>query len=221
MKGRLKPILVLVGFAALIVAPLGRTNYVIYILSSWLIYSIAAMGLNLTLGYAGQISLAQASFMGIGAYTAALLTLAGVPWLLAMPAGLALCFVVGLALGFPALRVQGHFLAFVTLAFNTLFFLVARNEEWLTGGPYGLSGLPRPDFWAFDTAKNLPFYYFTLIVFVASAALMWASCVRHGAVRSRACARTRSGPRASASTHVGSRSWPSPSDRPTAALLGR
>ena len=173
MKGRLQPILLLLGVAALIVAPLGRTNYVIYILSSWLIYSIAAMGLNLTLGYAGQISLAQASFMGIGAYTAALLTLAGVPWLVAMPAGLALCFVVGLALGFPALRVQGHFLAFVTLAFNTLFFLVARNEELLTGGPYGLSGLPRPDFWAFDTAKNLPFYYFTLIVFVASAALMW------------------------------------------------
>jgi branched-chain amino acid transport system permease protein len=111
--------------------------------------------------------------MGIGAYAAALLTLAGAPWLLAMPAGVALCFVVGLALGFPALRVQGHFLAFVTLAFNTLFFLVARNEEWLTGGPYGLSGLPRPDFGAFDTAKNLPFYYFTLIVFVASAALMW------------------------------------------------
>ena len=173
MKGPLKPILLLLGVAALIVAPLGRTNYVIYILSSWLIYSIAAMGLNLTLGYAGQISLAQASFMGIGAYAVALLTLAGVPWLLAMPTGVALCFVVGLALGFPALRVQGHFLAFVTLAFNTLFFLVARNEEWLTGGPYGLSGLPRPGFWAFDTAKNLPFYYFTLIVFVASAALMW------------------------------------------------
>ena len=130
------------------------------------------MGLNLTLGYAGQISLAQASFMGIGAYTTALMTLAGVPWLIAAPAGVALCFVVGLALGFPALRVQGHFLAFVTLAFNTLFFLVARNEEWLTGGPYGLSDLPRPAFWAFDTARNLPFYYFTLIVFLASAALM-------------------------------------------------
>jgi branched-chain amino acid transport system permease protein len=173
MKGRLKPMLLLLGVAALIVAPLRRTNYVIYILSSWLIYSIAAMGLNLTLGYAGQISLAQASFMGIGAYAVALLTLAGVPWLLAMPTGVALCFIVGLALGFPALRVQGHFLAFVTLAFNTLSFLVARNEEWLTGGPYGLSGLPRPAFWGFDTTKNLPFYYFTLIVFVASAALMW------------------------------------------------
>ncbi len=173
MKGWLTPILLLLGLVALIVAPLGQTDYIIYILCSWLIYSIAAMGLNLTLGYAGQISLAQASFMGIGAYVTALLTLAGVPWLLAAPAGVALCFVVGLALGFPALRVQGHFLAFVTLAFNTLFFLVARNEEWLTGGSEGLSGLPRPDFSAFNTAKNLPFYYFTLIVFVVAATLMW------------------------------------------------
>jgi branched-chain amino acid transport system permease protein len=172
MTGRMRPILLLFGIAALIVAPLGRTDYVVYILCSWLIYSIAAIGLNLTLGYAGQISLAQAAFMGIGAYTTALMTLAGAPWLLAMSVGVALCFVVGLALGFPALRVQGHFLAFVTLAFNTLFFLVARNEEWLTGGAYGLSGLPRPDFLVFNTARNLPFYYFTLTVFVSSSALM-------------------------------------------------
>lgn len=168
-----KPLLLLLGLVALALAPIGQTDYILYILSSWLIFGIAAVGLNLTLGYAGQISLAQASFMGIGAYTVALLTLAGVPWLVAMPAGVLLCFLVGLVLGFPALRVQGHFLAFVTLAFNTLFFLVARNEDWLTGGPYGLSGMPRPDFWLFNTDPNLPFYYFTLIVFVISSALMW------------------------------------------------
>ena len=98
------------------------------------------MGLNLTLGYAGQISLAQASFMAIGAYPTALLTLDGWPWIFAMPVGVLASFVVGLLLGFPALRVKGHFLAFVTLAFNTLVFLVARNESWLTGGTDGLLG---------------------------------------------------------------------------------
>src|SRR5690606_14601360 len=71
------------------------------------------------------------------------------------------------------LRVQGHFLAFVTLAFNTLVFLVSRNEDWLTGGNYGLSGMPRPDFWLFSTMRQLPFYYFTLTVFVIAVALMW------------------------------------------------
>jgi branched-chain amino acid transport system permease protein len=166
-------VLTLLGLVALIVAPLGRSDYIIYILCSWLIFSIAAMGLNLTLGYAGQINLAQASFMAIGAYPTALLTLAGWPWILAMPVGVLSCFVVGLALGFPALRVKGHFLAFVTLAFNTLVFLVARNEDWLTGGTYGLSGMPRPSFWLFNVSRQLPFYYFTLTVFVVAALLMW------------------------------------------------
>lgn len=173
MAWRLKAALLALGLVVLIVAPLGQGNYVIFLLCSWLVFSIAAMGLNLTLGYAGQISLAQASFMGIGAYTVALLTLAGLPWLLAMPAGVVLTFVVGLILGFPALRVQGHFLAFVTLAFNALFFLVVRNEDWLTGGTYGLAGIARPDFGFLNTAKNLPFYYFTLIVFLIAALLMW------------------------------------------------
>ncbi|MBI1220056.1 MAG: branched-chain amino acid ABC transporter permease [Rhodobacteraceae bacterium] len=167
------PALVLLGLAALILAPRGEGNYIIFIFTSWLTYSIAAMGLNLTLGYSGQISLAQASFMGIGAYITALLTLAGLPWIVGMLAAVAATFVVGLALGFPALRVKGHFLAFVTLAFNTLFFLVARNEDWLTGGNYGLSGMPRPNLIFASTMKNLPFYYFTLGVFVVAAALMW------------------------------------------------
>lgn len=166
-------LLMALGLVLLCLAPLGQGNYVIYLLCSWLTFAIAAMGLNLTLGYAGQISLAQASFMGIGGYTTALLTLAGVPWLLAMPAGVVLCFLVGLALGFPALRVQGHFLAFVTLASNSLFFLVARNEDWLTGGPYGLSGMPRPDFLIFNTSGQTAFYYFTLAVFLIAAGLMW------------------------------------------------
>lgn len=158
---------------AAILAPVGQGNYFTYVLTSWLIFSIAAMGLNLTLGYAGQISLAQASFMAIGAYTTALLTLAGWHWMLAMPVGLFLCFVVGLALGYPALRVKGHFLAFVTLAFNTLVFLVLRNEGWLTGGNYGLIGMPRPDFGLFSTMRQINFYYFTLAVTAVAALVMW------------------------------------------------
>lgn len=159
--------------AAAVVAPLGQGNYIIYVLTSWLIFTIAAMGLNLTLGYAGQISLAQASFMAIGAYVTALLTLAGWHWVLALPLALVACFVVGLLLGYPALRVKGHFLAFVTLAFNTLVFLVLRNEDWLTGGSLGLVGMPRPDFGLFSTMKQLHFYYFTLAVTVLSALAMW------------------------------------------------
>lgn len=170
---RTRLITVFALLALALVAPIGQGNYIIYVLTSWLIFAIAAMGLNLTLGYAGQISLAQASFMSIGAYTTALLTLAGWHWVVAMPLGLSLCFFVGLLLGYPALRVKGHFLAFVTLAFNTLVFLVLRNEDWLTGGSYGLVGMPRPDFGLFQTMKQLHFYYFTLGITVLAALILW------------------------------------------------
>jgi len=142
------------------------------------------MGLNLTLGYAGQISLAQASFMAVGAYITAIMTLAGIHWLIAMPVAVVACFFVGLLVGFPALRVKGHFLAFVTLAFNTLVVLVLRNEDWLTGGSYGKFNMPRPDFWFFTTAakstvlgvaltSNQKIYYLCLVVFVIFAVLMY------------------------------------------------
>ena len=173
MNAWLRRALILTLIALAIVAPIGQGNYIVYVMTSWLIFSIAAMGLNLTLGYAGQISLAQASFMAIGAYTTALLTLAGWHWFAAMPLGVLACFAVGFGLGYPALRVKGHFLAFVTLAFNTLVFLVLRNEEWLTGGVYGLVGIPRPNLGLFSTMRSLPFYYFTLGVSAVAAAAMW------------------------------------------------
>ena len=184
MKSIPRWIWLVLGLAILLAAPIGRGNYIALILSSWLIYTIAAMGLNLTLGYAGQISLAQGAFMGIGAYVTALLTLNGIHWLVAMPLSVLACFVVGLLVGFPALRVKGHFLAFVTLAFSTLVVLVLRNEEWLTGGVYGKSNMPRPDFWLFTTASKstvfgmsftptMKAYYLCLAVFVVFAALMY------------------------------------------------
>lgn len=168
----LRILAVLAFVVALVAAPLGQGNYIVYVLCSWLIFSIAAMGLNLTLGYAGQISLAQAAFMGIGAYITALMTMAGIHWVVAALVSIAASFGIGLVLGYPALRVQHHFLAFVTLAFTTLVFLVLRNEEWLTGGSLGLVGIPRPIFGPVDTMKQLPFYYFTLVCFLMTAAAM-------------------------------------------------
>lgn len=170
---RLKPLLLALAVAALIAAPLGQGNYIIYTLCSWLLFSIAAMGLNLTLGYAGQVSLAQAAFMGIGAYITALMTLAGIHWSLAAVISIASSFAVGLLLGYPALRVQHHFLAFVTLAFNTLLFLVLRNEEEITGGSFGLVGMPRPSFFGVATDSNLAFYYFSLACFLLAAGALW------------------------------------------------
>ena len=147
--------------------------YGIYLLTMWAVMSIAAIGLNLTLGYAGQISLAQASFVGIGAYASALMTTHGWPFASAIFVAGALAFAVGWVLGYPALRVQSHYLAFVTLAFGTLAFLVFRNEEWLTGGIYEISRIPRPLLLGWSTKNPLLFYYlclFALAVVLAALA---------------------------------------------------
>ena len=82
--------------------------------------------------------------MGIGAYTTAILMPHGVPFGVTLLIGGALCFGLGVLLGFPALRVQGHYLAFVTLALAIIAFLVFRNEAWLTGGIYGIDRIRRP-----------------------------------------------------------------------------
>ncbi len=158
---------------ALVASPFALKPYGIYLLSLWAVMTIAAIGLNLTLGYAGQISLAQASFVGIGAYTAALLTTHGWPLALAFVLAGLLSFAVGWLLGYPALRVAHHYLAFVTLAFATLVFLILRNEEWLTNGVYGITGIPRPMILGWSTAAPIRFYFFSLAVLALVAAAAW------------------------------------------------
>ena len=158
----------------LIAAPFALKPYGIYLLSLWAVMTIAAIGLNLTLGYAGQISLAQASFVGIGAYTAALLTTQGWPLALAFVLAALLSFAIGWLLGYPALRVAHHYLAFVTLSFGTLVFLVLRNEEWLTKGVYGISGIPRPTILGWSTRAPIDFYFFCLgVLAIVSFAAWW------------------------------------------------
>jgi len=160
--------------ALLLAAPFGLKPYGIYLLSLWAVMTIAAIGLNLTLGYAGQISLAQASFVGIGAYTAALLTTQGWPLWAAFALATALSFAIGWLLGYPALRVQHHYLAFVTLSFATLVFLILRNEEWLTKGVYGISSIPRPTVLGWSTQAPIDFYFFCLgVLALVSAATGW------------------------------------------------
>jgi len=170
-----------VGLAAVLIAlalaPTALKNYGTYLLTLWCVYVMAAMGLNLTVGYAGLISLGHAAFLGIGAYTAAILMKAGVAFGFVLPAAALLCFAVGLALGFPALRVRHHYLAFATLGFNVLVYLVLRNEEWLTGGTFGISGIRRPTLFGLSLDGSAPFFYFTYAATIALA-LLFALLIR-------------------------------------------
>jgi branched-chain amino acid transport system permease protein len=169
------PLTLVAGAAILWFAPVGMGRYGTYVLSLWLVMSIAVMGLNLTLGYAGLKSLAQAAFMGLGAYATALLTTKlGMSWYAAFAISGLLTFAVGLLLGFPALRVQAHYLAFVTLAFSTLIWLILRNEQWLTGGVFGLSNIPRPSLFGLKLDGALEFHRFVVVVtFILAIALWW------------------------------------------------
>jgi branched-chain amino acid transport system permease protein len=90
-----------------------------------------------------------------------------------MPLAALGCFVVGLALGFPALRVQTIYLAFATLGFNTAVWLVMRNEEWLTGGTFGINNIARPEAFGISFDGNLAYYYLVLAFTVVLGLLLW------------------------------------------------
>lgn len=151
----------------------GLRRYGTYIMSLWLVTSIAALGVNLIVGYAGQETLAQAAFVGIGAYLTAIATKAGLPFGLAFVASGLLTFVIGLALGFPALRVQKHYLAFVTLAFAVLCWLVFRNEQEWTGGVMGIRDIERPSLLGLSLRAPLAFYWFVLAITALLTLALW------------------------------------------------
>jgi branched-chain amino acid transport system permease protein len=106
---------------------------------SWMALAIAACGLNLLTGYNGQISVGHGALYGVGAYTTGILiTRLDIPLLSATVASAVVCFVVGVVVGLPALRIKGLYLALVTLAVATLFPLMVEQFSSLTGGSGGM-----------------------------------------------------------------------------------
>ena len=162
-----------VALVAIAVLPNFLKSYGVYLMTLFCVYLMATMGLNLTVGYAGQMSLGHAAFFGIGAYHAAILLKLGWPFLAVLPVAALACFIVGLALGFPALRVQHHYLAFATLGFNVLVYLVMRNEEKVTGGTFGISGIPRPSLFGYSLDGSLAFFYFTFVSVLVLGLVLW------------------------------------------------
>ena len=175
---RLLPLAVL---ALLALMPLTFEQYKLYVASLTLVYLVMAIGLNLTLGYAGQISLAHGAFMAFGSYAVAILGPRGVPFELAVCAGAVLGFGWGLLVGFPALKVKHHFLAMVTLGFNIIVFLVLRNWESLTGGSFGISGITRPAWGPVSLQSDRAYYLYILAwAAVAVASAYWILTSRWG-----------------------------------------
>jgi branched-chain amino acid transport system permease protein len=147
----------------LFLLPLALSNdYYLSLLNFIGIHTILVVGLNLLMGYAGQISLGHAAFFGLGAYTSGILTATyGVnPWL-ALAAGLALSGLLAVLIGVPALKLRGYYLAMATLGFGVIVYIVFVQAQRWTGGPSGLAGIPSLAFagLAFNTPQRL--YYLT------------------------------------------------------------
>ena len=130
-----------------------------------LIYSVVGLGLMLLSGFTGQFSLGHAAFLGVGAYTQAALTNAGVPAPIALLAAGLLTAAVGMVVGLPALRVKGIYLAIATLAFGFIVEEVFARWERVTGGNAGIH-LKAPDVFGFKLDTDVSFYFACLVVTV-------------------------------------------------------
>ncbi|PQA80670.1 ABC transporter [Limnohabitans sp. TS-CS-82] len=134
-----------IGFALLALVPVFTHNpYYIHLVETIMIYAILLFGLDIVVGYTGQVSLGHAGLFGIGAYTAGVLFLkVGAPFWVIVPASIAVTAVFGALLALPALRVSGPYLAMVTMAFGTIIQILINEMTFLTEGPMGLK-IPKP-----------------------------------------------------------------------------
>lgn len=136
----------LLAVAALFAFPMASGNpYYIHLVETIMIYAIVLFGLDIVVGYTGQVSLGHAGLFGIGAYTAGVLIMQlDAPVFVTLPAAIAVAALFGIVLALPALRVTGPYLAMVTLAFGTIVQILINEMDFLTNGPMGIT-LSKPE----------------------------------------------------------------------------
>ena len=150
----------------LLVFPFFANEYVLYMANLIGIAIIGAHGLNLLTGFTGQISLGHAAFIGVGAYTSAILiTRVGIAFWWSIPLAGAMAAVVGVIIGIPSLRIKGLYLAIATIAAQFIFEYVFMNWEWMTHGIRGIN-VPDPEIFGFQFDTERKFYFITLFFVV-------------------------------------------------------
>lgn len=130
-------------------------NYLLHIVVISEIFALFAMGLQLQIGDTGLYNFGHVAFFGLGAYASALLSLHGVPFLLSLLLSLAVAGGIAWLIGFPILRLRGDYFGLAMLGFAEILRKVFLNEAWLTRGPMGVPGIPRPSLFGFGI-KGLP-----------------------------------------------------------------
>ncbi|MBW1714687.1 MAG: branched-chain amino acid ABC transporter permease [Deltaproteobacteria bacterium] len=166
--GRLATLVGLILLFAFV--PFVSSAYILYIINTIGIFAIAAIGLNLLIGYTGQISLGHGAFFGVGAYSAAILaTKVGVPFVIAVPAGGVITALVGMVFGIPSVRLKHLYLCIATLAGQIILDYVFVQWESLTGGAAGIS-IPTASLFGLDLGSDRIFFF---VIFVCFAVMTW------------------------------------------------
>jgi branched-chain amino acid transport system ATP-binding protein len=156
------------GLALLAAAPLLTANsYYIHMIGTIMIYAILLFGLDIVVGYTGQVSLGHAGLFGVGSYTAGVLFFKlGAPLWVIIPASIGITAGFGALLALPALRVTGPYLAMVTLAFGTIVQILINEMDFLTEGPLGIK-IPKPSIGGAQLGEH-GFYWMVFILMVMS-----------------------------------------------------
>jgi branched-chain amino acid transport system permease protein len=174
--------------ACLVVPSVLKVPYFMHLIVLALIWVILAQGQNLIQGFVGYVSIAQAGFMGVGAYFSTLLTVK-LGWSVWMTLWMAPLFtgLVSIFVGYPSLRVKGHYFAIVTLAYNMVIFTILLTFSSLTGGEAGISNVPRPaEFsvfgWVFNFEGRSNANFYTLVLLMAFLATGLCASILHSRV---------------------------------------
>ena len=179
MSTKRNPIVTLVILAVvlvvLIVIPQVTSEYITYVAVLAMLYAVLTGSYDILTGYTGPLTFCHGAFYGIGAYTSALLTLkAGLPFWVAFPLSGAMVFVFAVIIGYPGLRLRGHYFAVTTFFFAHFMYLVILNSIGLTNGPMGLGGIKPPEgFLGISFAGLKASYYLILIYGVIVITALW------------------------------------------------
>jgi len=149
-------------------------DYILYILILVEIYIILAVSLNLLMGFTGLISMAHAGFMAIGAYTTTLLIIRlGLNFLLTIPLGVVIAGVVSSLLALPSLRVKGEHYIIASFGLQIILYNILLNWVSLTNGPYGFSGIPRPQIFNFTFATYRSYLILASLITFVCVFFIW------------------------------------------------
>jgi len=151
---------IIMAAVLLFVIGLSFNTYFVYVGINAVINAVAVLGIVVISGYAKQLHLGQAAFLGIGAYTSAILmTKLGVSFWLTIPVAMAFSGFFGFILSIPTLKLKGgSYLALVTQTFGEIIYVLLLNMIWLTNGPFGITGIKAPKIGPLDFVKLQPYF---------------------------------------------------------------